>query len=202
MWIRPLDADDSAPLPGTEGAAFPFWSPDSRFVAFFAQGKLKKMEPPDGVPLVVCDATAGRGGAWNADDVILVAPEGLTALYKVPASGGVPVKVTTLVDAGGQQEGSHRFPQFLPDGNGFLFFLFNNLDVSKNGVYAASLESGIPRSVMSADTEACALPGFIITVQDGTLLAQRFDESQMQPRGTPIPLARYFDYLDVFGQGP
>jgi serine/threonine protein kinase len=202
LWMRPLDTDESAPIPGTEGARFPFWSADSRFIAFFAQGKLKKMELPAGVPLVICDAPNGRGGAWNADDVILFAPEGLTALYRVPASGGVPAKVTKLDYPTEKQEQSHRFPQFLADGNNFLFYSIDNLDESKSGVYAASLKSGFPRFVMASMTEAYGQSGFIITVQEGTLLAQSFDESHMQSRGAPIPLAKNFGYLNVLGHGP
>jgi eukaryotic-like serine/threonine-protein kinase len=202
LWLRPLDADASTPIPGTEGAAFPFWSPDSRFIAFFAQGKLKKMELPAGVPLVICDAPNGRGGAWNADDVILFTPEALTALYRVPASGGVPAKVTTLDYPAGQQEQSHRFPHFLPDGNNFLFYNIDNLDGSRSGIHAASLKSGIQRSVMASTTEACALSGFIITVQEGTLLARSFADLHLQPGGTPIPLAKNFEYLSVQAQGP
>ena len=189
LWLRPLDDDMSVPIPGTEGAIFPFWSPDSRFIAFFAQKKLKKMELPGGVPLIICDAANGRGGAWNPDDVILFAPEGRTALYRVPASGGVPAKVTTLDDPTGEQEQSHRFPQFLPDGDNFLFYMGDNLDVSKNGVYTASLKSGIQRPVIDADTEAYGLPGLIITIREGTLIARRFDESHLDLRGDSIPLA-------------
>jgi len=201
LWLRPLDTDTSAPIPGTEGAIFPFWSPDSRFIAFFAQGKLKKMEPPSGVPLVICDAANGRGGAWNPDDVILLAPEGRTALYRVPASGGVPAKVTTLDDPTGEHELSHRFPQFLPDGDNFLFYMFDNLDVSKNGVYTASLKSGIQRSVIDADTEAYGLPGLIITIREGTLLARHFDESRLKAEGESIPLAKNVGWVGVENRG-
>ena len=201
LWLRPLDGDISVPIPGTEGATFPFWSPDSRFVAFFAQGKLKKMEPPGGVPLIICDAANGRGGAWNADDVILFAPEGRSPLYRVPASGGVPAKVTTLGDPTGEHELSHRFPQFLSDGDSFLFYMIDNLDLSKRGVYTASLKSGIQRSVIDADTEACGLPDSIITIREGTLIARRFNESRKEPSGDPIPLAKNVRNISVDGHG-
>jgi eukaryotic-like serine/threonine-protein kinase len=201
LWLRPLDADESALIPGTEGATFPFWSPDSRFIAFFAQEKLKKMELPNGVPLFICNAANGRGGAWNADDVILFAPEGRSALYRVPASGGEPAKVTTLDDPTGEHELSHRFPQFLPDGDNFLFYMIDNLDASKSGVYAASLKSGIQRSVLIADTEAYGLSGFIITIRAGTLIGRRFDESRKEPIGDPIPLAKNVGWVGVEGRG-
>jgi Tol biopolymer transport system component len=197
LWMRSLDADEFVLIPATEEARFPFWSADSRYIAFFAQGKLKKMEPSVGVPINVCDAPNGRGGAWNADDMILFSPEGWSALFRVPASGGVPVQITALDDP----TCSHRFPQFLSDGNNFLFYALNNPDPSKTGIYTASLRSGTKRRVMDATTEAYGLPGHLITVQEGTLIARGFDESSQTPRGPSIPLAKIARSFSVDGRG-
>ena len=117
LWLRPLGATSTQPLPGTEGASSPFWSPDSKSVAFFADAKLKRIEVSGGLPLAIADAPVGRGGTWNEDGVILFAPTANSPLFRVPASGGAAVAVTTL-----ERHVSHRYPFFLPDGRQFLFF--------------------------------------------------------------------------------
>lgn len=119
LWLRPFEALDAHALEGTEGASYPFWSPDSRKIGFFAQAKLKTVEVSGGPPRTLCDAPNSRGGAWNRDDVIVFTPGAREALYRISARGGEPAPVTTL-DAS-RQESSHRRPQFLPDGRHFLF---------------------------------------------------------------------------------
>ena len=96
LWIRPLDGVQAQPLPGTEGASFPFWSPDSRFIAFFAGGKLKKIDTTGGVPQVLCNAAAGRGGAWNPDGIIVFTGQANSPISRVSASGGVVTAATTF----------------------------------------------------------------------------------------------------------
>ncbi len=119
IWLRPVASLDARPIPGTEGGAFPFWSPDSRFIGFFAAGKLKKVPIAGGPPIVLADAPAGRGGSWSRDNVILFTPSTADGLMRVSSAGGAPAVVTTLDPATG--ETSHRWPHFLPDGRHFLY---------------------------------------------------------------------------------
>ena len=133
LWLRPLAATAAQPLAGTEGAAFPFWSPDSRSVGFFADGKLKRLDLGGGQPQVLTDAFS-RGGTWNADGVILFARTAGGPLFRVSASGGEAVAVTKL-----DRQSSHRFPSFLPDGRHFLFYAQGTPDTG--GIYLGSLDS-------------------------------------------------------------
>jgi hypothetical protein len=119
LWVRLIDALSPQPLAGTEGASHPFWSPDSRFVGFFAGGKLKTIEVSGGAPQVVCDAPFGRTGTWGREGTILFARSARDPLYVVPAAGGLPAPATALDDRLG--EWTHRAPQFLPDGRHFLY---------------------------------------------------------------------------------
>ena len=116
LWLRPLASTAAQPLTGTEGATYPFWSPDSKSVAFFADAKLNRIDVGGGRPLAIADASSGRGGTWNAEGVIRFAPTNTGGLFRVPASGGMPVAVTTL-----DRQINHRMPFFLPDGRQFLF---------------------------------------------------------------------------------
>ena len=117
LWVRSLDTLVAQALAGTEGAFQPFWSPDSRFIGFFAGGKLKKIEVSGGPPITLCDAPDPRGGTWNRDGVIVFAPTPSSALQRVSAAGGVPTTATTLA----QGETVHMRPFFLPDGQHFLY---------------------------------------------------------------------------------
>ena len=135
LWVRPLSANAAQPLVGTEGAYYPFWSPDSKSIGFFASGKLKKVDVSGGAVQNICDAPIGRGGTWNRDGVILFAPYIRDAIYRVSEAGGQPSVVTRT---GGSNLGG-RWPYFLPDGRHFLFNQFRGLSDSK--VFAASLDS-------------------------------------------------------------
>ena len=115
LWLRAMDALQAQPMPFTEDATYPFWSPDSRYIGFFAQGKLKKVAASGGPAQSLCDAPDGRGGSWSRDDVIVFSP-GATgvSIQRVAAAGGVPVDVT-------KTKGDQRYPVFLPDGRHFLY---------------------------------------------------------------------------------
>src|SRR3989440_10017734 len=118
LWLRPLGALSAQPLAGTEHASYPFWSPGSRFIGFFADGKLKKIDAAGGPPQTLCDAPNGRGGTWNRDSVIVFAPDIFSALYRVPAAGGAPAPLP--LDKSRKEKVQH-FPYFLPDGRHFLY---------------------------------------------------------------------------------
>ena len=118
LWVRSLDSTSAQPLPGTEGADFPFWSADSRALGFFADGKLKTIEASGGPAVVVADAPDSWGGSWNRDGTILFVPDFRKGLYQVAASGGTPVPVLEL-DA--SKYSYYVWPRFLPDGKHFLY---------------------------------------------------------------------------------
>jgi Tol biopolymer transport system component len=170
LWIRFLDQVIGRPLAGTEGATYPFWSPDGRAIGFFADDKLKRLDLPDGVAQVVADAPGARGGTWNRDGVILFGPQ-VGGLLRVAASGGTPSELTHLA-AG---EGSHRWPQFLPDGRRFLFMMAMG-QARTHGVYLGSLEGREPVRLLVAETAGMYVPpGYLLNVVSGTLVAHRFD---------------------------
>jgi serine/threonine protein kinase len=119
LWVRRLDDARSEPIPGTEEATFPFWSPDGRFLAFFADGKLKKVDLAGGPVVTICEAERGVGGTWGRDGTILFAPTPSSPLFRVPSSGGKPAPVTKFDQK--RPETMHRYPVFLPDGRHFLY---------------------------------------------------------------------------------
>ena len=160
LWVRPLDAVVAQSLAGTEGATYPFWSPDSRFVAFLAQGKLKKIDVSGGAPLTLCDASLGATGAWNRDDVILFTPKGGAPLYRVSASGGTPSPVTTFDTASGDTQ--HWFPFFLPDGRHFLYSALGSRRAGATdprGVYVGSLDPKEAEHAVAAGRIPCEICG-------------------------------------------
>ena len=119
LWVRTLEHLEAQVLPRTEGAGPPFWAPDGRAIAFFAQGVLKKVDIFGGAPQTLCDAANGHGGTWNRDGIIVFAPAAAGPLLRVSAAGGVPVQLTQLDTS--RDETAHRHPFFLPDGDHFLY---------------------------------------------------------------------------------
>jgi Tol biopolymer transport system component len=187
LWVRALDATSPQPLPGTEGATSPFWSPDSRWVAFFAAGKLKRIAIAGGGPQVLCDSAAGGGGTWNRDDVIVFspAPAGEGGLVRVAGGGGTPAVVTTLDAAHG--ETNHLWPQFLPDGRHYLYVVGGR---DNSGLYVGSLDSDertllldLARLGDEYSKVEYADPGYLLFVRDRALLAQGFNASRLAIEG-------------------
>ena len=146
LWLRSLDQVMARVLAGTEGAAQPFWSPDSRSIGFFAGGRLKRVEIAGGMPRTLADAAPGFGGAWSADGVILFAATSTTPLLRVSANGGEPIAQTRLDPP---RQGGHGFPTFLPGGREFLFFA-RGTDEGQ-GVYLASLDAPDTTRLIVAD---------------------------------------------------
>jgi Tol biopolymer transport system component len=177
-------------LPGTEGAAYPFWSPDSAFLGFFADGKLKKIALAGGSPQILCDAPGTRGGAWNSDGVIVFTPGITDALYRVPSAGGLPVPVTKRVP----QE-SHRNPEFVPGEKRFLFTKSGSKDPSESGIYVGSLDGSAPVRLLPDQSSAVYVPdsggkGYLLFRRGTTLMAQPFDPSTLKLTGEMFPLAQ------------
>ena len=186
LCVRPLESLVALLLPGTEGAICPFWSPDNRFVAFFAEGKLKKIPVGGGPAEVICDAPDGRGGSWSRSGVIVLAPLATGPLRRVSADGGEVVEVARPDST--RHETGLRFPCFLPDGRHFLYVSLPRKQAGFD-VYVGALDSGEHRRIMTAGSAPIyAEPGFLLFVRGGRLLAQRFDRFSLRPAGQVIPL--------------
>jgi Tol biopolymer transport system component len=186
LWVRPLDSLAAQQLAGSEGAILPFWSPDSRYVAFFAHGKLRKVPVAGGSPGVICDAPDGHGGSWSKDGVIVFAPLTMGPLLKVSADGGEPVEVARPDRARGDT--GLRFPCFLPDGQHFLYV---SSPRKQHGfdVYVGTLEGTEQSRILSAGSAAVyAEPGYLLFTVGDRLVAQRFDLSSRKPMGDAVPL--------------
>jgi Tol biopolymer transport system component len=189
LWVRSLDDIENRPLSGTEGATFPFWSPDGRSIGFFAGEKLKRIDVAGGTPLEVVDAPNARGGSWNKDGVILFASAGGTPISRVSTRGGPPENVTQVNAGSGP---SHRLPQFLPDGKRFLFTSTLGTE-DTNGLYVGSLDKTAPVRLLPGDTGGrFAAPDKLLTIRQGVLQAFSFDVASGVVQGEPIVLAQGF----------
>jgi Tol biopolymer transport system component/predicted Ser/Thr protein kinase len=198
LWTYELGAAGATSLPDTEGARFPFWSADGQSIAFFADGRLKRLELSGGQVQTICDAPSGRGGTWNKDDVIIFTPFGTgTGLYRVPASGGTATQITH--PDWSREEYSHRWPMFLPDGIHYLYMAANfSGKKGVNAIYVGALGSNEKRFVVEAATNAAyAAPGYLLFYRDKTLFAQRFDLRGLALAGEPTPVLTGVQYLDV-----
>jgi len=191
LWIRTLDGLEAQPLPGTEGASYPFWSPDGRLIAFFVGGKLKKIDTTGGVPQVLCPAGAGRGGAWNTDGIILFVGQGNSPISRIAASGGVVTAATTFDP--GQAVIGQAWPQFLPDGRHFLYFQ-RSAKPEHRGVHVTALDSSSSTRILDSEGMAVYASGHLLFVRDGSLFAQAFDDRALQTSGDPVRIADQVGY--------
>jgi serine/threonine protein kinase/Tol biopolymer transport system component len=199
LWIRDLNATESREIPSTEGAFDPFWSPDSRSIAFFVPGKLKRVVVHQGPVTTICEAADGRGGTWNRDGVIVFAPAYGSPLYRVAAGGGTPERLTELQEADG--ETGDGFPWFLPDGSHYLY-TSRNADPSKNGVFVASLQNGNRSRIVNVSSNAVySPPGYLLYVRGGTLMAQAFNANRLRTEGDPFTVAQQAGFLPGSLQG-
>jgi hypothetical protein len=200
LWVRSLDSLEAKPLAGTGFASWPFWSPDSLSIGFFAPSKLKVVEISGGPPRDIADVTVGRGGAWSPEGVILYCPRPVGPLFQISVAGGAPTPATVLGEA--RSEAAHGFPQFLPDGRQFLYLAASSRR-GESCIRAGSLDSTNSKALLGADTGAAYAPNLpghppsLLFVHEGALLAQAFDtapgvERRMRggsPGGPPPALA-------------
>ena len=191
LWVRSLDSLTAQSLAGTEDAASPFWSPDSRFLAFFSEGRLKRVDVTGGPPQTLCTVDGVRGGTWSRDGTILFsgAPG---PIRRVIAAGGVPTTVTKVQSP---TELSHNWPQFLPDGRHFLYWLYaRDADRQRGVVIIGSLDdapdSTQRRRLLASDFMAEYSAGYVLFEREGVLMAQAFDTEQLQLRGDPFPVVQ------------
>jgi Tol biopolymer transport system component len=187
LRVRPLDASTAIALSGTEGAGDPFWSPDSRTLGFFADGKLKTIDAAGGPPAVVASAPADFGGSWNPDGSILFVPDYGKGLYRVPAAGGNPVLVLPLDPS---KYSFYAGPEALPDEKHFLYQAASS-NPALEGTYFASLDGKQTRMLIRTDSGSSYAMGFLLYLRSRTLMAQTLDPASGQLRGEPYPVAEH-----------
>ena len=195
LWLRRIDSTVVQPLAGTDGADYPFWSPDSRSIAFFAGGKLRKIDASGGPPQTLSDAPVPRGGAWNQDGLIVFAPTASGPLHRVASSGGTSTPLFALDVSKG--EISHRNPSFLPDGRHFVFLVQAAED--SQGIHVGSLDAPSHSLLLNTSSSgAYAPPGYLLFVRERTLVAQRFDAEHLELTGEAFPIAEPAGLYNTF----
>jgi len=201
IWKYKLGEAQAAIVEGTDGASYPFWSPDGQSIGFFAQGKLKRTDIGGKSMQAICDAPNGRGGTWNKDGVIAFTPDVFTGIYGVSAAGGTATPLTKL--DGARLESSHRWPRFLPDGKHFLYLGANfagHFDM--NAIFLGSLDSAEKKVVVPVSSNAIYVdPGFLLYVRDGALVAQRFDLGTYSVKGDAQLIQNDIRYLVQIDEG-
>ena len=188
LYVRALDQLQATVLPGTEDAESPFFSPDGRWLGFFASGKLKKIAVEGGAVVTLCDAPRGLGGTWGEDGSIVFAPDIRGALFKVSSSGGAPVPLTTLDAAAG--EATERWPQYLPGGRAVVFTSDTHGGNYEDAeITAYSISSGQRKKLVSGGYYGRYLPtGHLVYMHEGTLFAIPFDVKRLELSGSPTPI--------------
>jgi eukaryotic-like serine/threonine-protein kinase len=189
LWIRDLDSYTARPLPGTDDAYGPFWSPDSRFIAFSAGSVLKKVAVEGSPPqTLTVSASLDSMGSWNRAGVILFAALRGSGILRVSSTGGSATPVTML-DAS-RQEDFHYWPHFLPDGKHFLYFA-HSTSPGNSAIFVGSLDSKEKKLLLQASSIAIySPPGYLLYVRNGTLLAQSFDADRLELKGDALPVAQ------------
>jgi eukaryotic-like serine/threonine-protein kinase len=187
LWVRSLSSDSAQQLDGTAGASHPFWSPDGRYIGFFAGDKLMRIAATGSPVAVLADAPNSRGGSWSANDVIVFAPDFQGALVKVSAQGGRTTPATVIDKT---KHSTHRWPWFLPDGKHFVFLATSHTggDPKENGVYFGSVDSTETHLVLTAESAAQYASGYLLYRADRALVAQTFDPKNGNLSGSPIPV--------------
>ena len=203
LWLRPLDALEAKPFAGTENGQCPFWSPDSKSIAFFSEEKLKKIDIAGG-PAVTLTPVHGdaRSGSWNRDGVIIYSPDWSSGIFRVSANGGQPLPVTKL-DAG-KSETTHRWARFLPDGKHFLFTAGSQghgTDSELIAIYVASLDEPAPKLILRASSQAIYAAGHLFYMLGGDLVAQPFDLGRLVITGDATSIAKSVHYRTEFFRG-
>jgi Tol biopolymer transport system component len=188
LWVRSLDDWGARPLQRTEGAQYPFWSPDSRSIGFFADNKLKKIDPSGGPPVTLCETgPAGKGGTWSDDGVIVFSSSNDTPIYRVSSAGGEATQITEIDEEA--KIDSHRHPWLLPDGTHFLYLARSSQAGAEQSIRLGSIEGDIDREVFTASSQAIYASGRLLFQREQTLMAQPFDAKTLETTGEAIPVA-------------
>ncbi len=204
LWVRALNSNVALQLPGTKSAYFPFWSHDSRYVAFFSgtDKKLKKILASGGPALTLCDAADGRPGDWNAEDVIIFTPTATDVIHRVSASGGESSPVTALDST--LEDYTHRWVKFLPDGDHFIFFIRTGGGTgSENDVIAVSSlsEPDKIKRLLHTKSSVAYSQGHILYMRSNTLMARPFDLADLEFSADGFPVAEGVSYLENWSRG-
>jgi serine/threonine protein kinase/Tol biopolymer transport system component len=192
LWVQRLDADSGEPLAGTEGAAAPFWSPDSRFIGFYAGASLKKIDTAGGPPLTLAPTTGNAGATWNRDNTILFSTTGRgSVIRRISGNGGAVTAATSLDQARGETQ--HWNPSFLPDGRHFLYLAVGSTSGGPNdpnGIYVAALDATVRKLLIPGGSNARYAQGYLFYLREQTLMAQPFDVNRLELVGDPTVLAQ------------
>ncbi len=191
IWVQSLGELAAKKLDGTDGAAFPFWSADGKWIGFFGDGHLKKVQASGGPVTVLADTPNPRGGAWNQDNIVIYEPDYRDTLWEISAAGGAPKRLTQFE---GGKHTTHRWPYFLPDGEHFLFFATNHSGESEHGIYLGSLKNGSYKHVIDSDSQGIFASGYLLYHLQSQLLAQKFDAGTGTVSGEPMLLASAVEY--------
>ena len=196
LWVRPLNSLQARQLKGTEGASYPFWSPDDKQIGYFSRGDLMKVNIFTGAPITICKAPQGRGGAWNRANMVVFAPQAIGGLYKVSANGGEPALLVPSDSSNADQ--SLRFPFFLPDGRHFLYSIQNSFSGSSPGdvVKVGSTEGGVDVTLFRAASNAEYANGRIFYLTQSTLVSRAFDPGNFQVGDDIQIFAANLNYFD------
>ncbi len=202
IWVRALDAVESLQIARVEGPTYPFWSPDGAWIGFFAEGQLRKIPREGGAAQKICDAVEGRGGSWSPDGLIVFSQkQGVDGLSRVGAQGGTPAPLTRPETS--EVKEYHRYPQFLPDGQSFLFQILT-ASAERAGVYVGTVNGADPVRVLEGTDQARFAPatpagtsgsagsagsGYLLFRRGTVLMAQAFDSGRRQVSGEAIPVA-------------
>jgi len=187
LYLRPMDRLEAKPIPGTEGATSPFFSPDGQWIGFFADGVMKKVPINGGNPVVVADAPAPRGASWGPENTIVFAPSTRTGLHLIPATGGTPQVLTSVESKKG--ETSHRWPHFLPGGRAVLFTMGATGRWDDALIVVQSLDTGDRRVLVEGGTYARYVPtGHLVYAREGRMMAVPFDLARLEVTGNPVPV--------------
>ncbi len=199
LWVRPINVLTASELAGTDGAQDPFWSPDNRSIAFFAGGKLKKIEATGGPAFSICDVVAPRGGTWSQQGVIVFPVDQTVALSQVSDAGGTPVQLTKLDTT--RKEYTHRWPFFLPDGKHFLYFARTSPAYGGNALDAiavGSLDGKTDKRLVQGISNPAYANGYLLYMKENSLMAQLFDPDALEVKGDPFPVTESIQFNPRF----
>ena len=197
LWVRPINSLSARPLTNVGNTAYPFWSPDSKNLAYFDNTKLMKISLDAGTSLPVCDVTSGRGGSWSPNGTIVLSPRSSGGIYKVPSSGGKSEEIIKSDTT--NKNRSLRWAYFLPDGDHFLYSVENSSTGSSPGdaIYLSSLSDASSKKIISASSNCQYANGFLLFVRQSILLAQKFDPDKLETEGEAMPITENIQYYDI-----